>query len=46
MMILCPGRERTEAEFSAIFSAAGLRLTRVIPTPTPLSIVEGAPAEA
>jgi len=46
MMILCPGRERTEAEFAAIFTAAGLRLTCVIPTPTPLSIVEGAPAEA
>ena len=44
MMILCPGRERTEAEFAAVYAAAGLRLTRVVPTPTPLSIVEGAPA--
>ena len=44
MMILCPGRERTEAEFAAVYAAAGLRLTRVVPTPTPLAIVEGAPA--
>ena len=44
MMILCPGRERTEAEFAAVFATAGLHLTRVVPTPTPLSIVEGAPA--
>src|SRR5436305_2086532 len=42
--LLCPGREGPEAEFAAVYAAAGLRLTRVIPTPTPLSIVEGAPA--
>src|SRR5437899_739288 len=44
MMIPCPGRERTETEFAAVYAAAGLRLTRVVPTPTPLAIVEGAPA--
>ena len=35
------GRIRTEAEFRGLFAAAGLRLTRVIPTASPNSIVEG-----
>lgn len=37
------GRERTEAEFQALFHQAGLQLTQVIPTPLPstLSIIEG-----
>jgi O-methyltransferase len=35
------GRIRTEAEFRALFTAAGLRLTRVIPTASPNSILEG-----
>ena len=33
------GRIRTEAEFRALFTA-GLRLTRVIPTASPNSILE------
>ena len=37
------GRERTEPEFRTLFAEAGLRLTRVISTPSPLSIVEGMP---
>ena len=32
---------RTEVEFRALFTAAGLRLTRVIPTASPNSILEG-----
>lgn len=35
------GRVRTEAEFRDLFSAAGLRLARVIPTSSPNSILEG-----
>jgi hypothetical protein len=35
------GRIRTEAEFKVLFSAAGLRLTRVIATASPNSILEG-----
>jgi hypothetical protein len=38
------GRERTESEFRALFAAAGLRLSRVLPTPSELSIVEGVSA--
>jgi len=44
MMSALTGRERTRAEFDALFAEAGLRLTRVIPTGTRLSIVEGVPA--
>lgn len=40
-MALTGGRERTEAEFRMLYEKAGLQLTRVIPTPSMLSIVEG-----
>src|SRR6478752_358715 len=42
MLVMNGGRERTQAEFHQLFAAAGLRVTRVIPTLSPLSIVEGA----
>ncbi|RKT55787.1 methyltransferase [Saccharothrix australiensis] len=45
MMSSLTGRERTRAEFEALFAAADLQLTRVIPTGTRLSIVEGVPAQ-
>lgn len=35
------GRERTKAEFAALFKQAGLKLTRIVPTKCPVSIVEG-----
>jgi hypothetical protein len=42
MLVFTPsGRERTEAEFRALYEAAGFRLTAVIPTSSPLSIIEG-----
>ncbi len=37
------GRCRTQAEFQALFAAAGFTLTQVIATPSPVSIVEGVP---
>lgn len=40
-MLIIGGRERTKAEFAPLFREAGLKLTRVIPTKGPLSIVEG-----
>lgn len=40
-MLIIGGRERTKADFAAIFRKAGLKLTRIIPTKSPLSIVEG-----
>jgi O-methyltransferase domain len=40
MLIVPGGRERTEAEYAALLDKAGLRLTRVTPTASPVSIVE------
>jgi len=44
MMLLPGGRERTEEEFRKLFAAAGLRLTRIVPTKSPLCVVEAVPA--
>jgi hypothetical protein len=44
MMASLPGRERTEAEFRKLFAQAGLRLSRVLPTPTAMSITEAVAA--
>jgi hypothetical protein len=41
MMALVEGRERTEEEFRDLYRQGGLRLTRVVATPSVLSIVEG-----
>ena len=43
-MLIIGGRERTKADFAEIFRTARLKLTRVVPTASPLSIVEGVPA--
>jgi O-methyltransferase/methyltransferase family protein len=40
MMLLPGGRERTEAEFAALFARNGFQLTRVVPTQAPLWVVE------
>jgi hypothetical protein len=40
-MFVIGGRERTKQEFAKVFNKAGLRLTRVLPTKCPLSIVVG-----
>jgi hypothetical protein len=41
MMVMLGGRERTENEFRTLYDRAGLRLSKIIPTPSILSIVEG-----
>lgn len=41
MLVLNGGRERTAEEYERLFSAAGLRLTRIIPTQATTRIVEG-----
>jgi hypothetical protein len=41
MFVFPGGRERTEEEFRKLFSAAGLRLNRVVPMKSPLWLVEG-----
>ena len=34
------GRERTEEEFRALFERSGFTLTRIVPTKSPLSVIE------
>jgi SAM-dependent methyltransferase len=42
MLVNAGGRERTDAEFAALFAAAGFKLTRIIPVPGSLSsVLEG-----
>ena len=38
-------RERTEAEFRNLFDQSGFSLRRVIPTASPISIIEAAPTQ-
>src|SRR6202521_1833564 len=40
MLVMTGGRERTEAEYRALLDSAGLRLTRIVPTHTEMSIIE------
>jgi len=45
MMLVGPGgQERTAAEYGTLLGQAGFRLTRVVPTPSAVSVVEAAPA--
>jgi len=44
MLVLPGGRERTEAEYREMYAKAGFTLTRVVPTPTEVSVIEGKPA--
>jgi hypothetical protein len=45
MLIMTGGRERTEAEYAALFARAGLRLARVVQTASPMSVVEAVKAD-
>lgn len=40
MLALPGGKERSEQEFRTLFAGAGFELTRVVPTKSPLSVVE------
>jgi orsellinic acid C2-O-methyltransferase len=44
MLVLLGGRERTTEEFEALFQAAGLRLSRAIPTASGFHLIEALPA--
>ncbi|KAL9642964.1 hypothetical protein ABK040_010656 [Willaertia magna] len=42
MLAMCEGgKERTESEFRMLFERGGFKLTKIIPTKTPLVIIEG-----
>ena len=40
MLVGAGGQERTEPEYGELLGKAGLRLTRVVPTESPVSVVE------
>jgi hypothetical protein len=45
IMLVGPGgQERTEEEYRELLEKSGFRLTRIVPTKSPVSIVEGVPA--
>ncbi len=44
MLVVASGQERTEQEFNALLSKAGFKMTRIIPTKSPVSIIEAIPA--
>lgn len=41
MLVMTGGRERTEEEFRQLYEAAGFKLTRIVPTESPFSVIEG-----
>jgi C-methyltransferase len=43
MLLGVNGRERTAAEYQALLGRAGFRMTRVVPTASPFSLVEAKP---
>ena len=44
MLVMTGGRERTEEEYRRLLEGGGFKLTKVIPTESPMSIIEAAPA--
>ena len=44
MLVSPGGKERTAAEFEELFRRAGLRLTRIVPTKSPFSVIEAVAA--
>ena len=44
MLMLPGGRERTADEFSTLLTGAGFRMTRIVPTASPLCVIEAQPA--
>lgn len=42
MLVMTGGRERTAKEFEQLFAQAGFRLTRIVPTASPVNLIEGA----
>ena len=44
MMVMCGGKERTEAEWRALLGANGFNVDRIVPTPTPYFVIEASKA--
>ena len=45
MQVMLGGAERTEQEFKSLFESAGLKLDRIIPTKSPMKIIEASPGQ-
>jgi predicted O-methyltransferase YrrM len=43
MLLITGGRERTAAEYQALLEQAGFTLTKIVPTPSPASVIEAVP---
>ncbi len=43
MLVMTGGRERTQAEFCGLLDASDYRLTRIVPTMAPQSVIEAVP---
>lgn len=43
LLLLLGAKERTQAQYSELFAKAGFRLTKVVPTGGPVSIIEAVP---
>jgi hypothetical protein len=41
MLLFLTGRERTESEYRDLLERAGFELARIVPTPSPYSVIEG-----
>ena len=41
MLLIAGGRERTAEEYQALLTGAGFRLTKIVPTRSPASVIEG-----
>jgi O-methyltransferase/methyltransferase family protein len=46
MLAVTGGRERTEEQYRALLASAGFRLVRVVPTGSPVSLIEAVPVNA
>jgi hypothetical protein len=44
MLVIPGGTERTEVEYGALLAKAAFRLSRVVPTASPVSLIEAVPA--
>ena len=43
MLVMEGGKERTKDEYRKLLDATGFKLTRIIPTKSPYSLIEGEP---
>ena len=45
MLVIPGGMERTEEQYRALFTQAGFALTRIVPTKSPVCVIQGSPLD-